>query len=897
MKLLRKNPFARSVCSGSSISFTGLFSAVAMLAFGLSATANAQVTLTLADPGGSSSFATAGRWSDAAAPSAGKTYSTGALTLRTPNTSETLIFGGDTLTIPTGGRLLGKPSGPQTISFPNGDGLILAGGQFDVANTVNDAHVLTVTGKITVTADSNIGAFSQGANNVANFETLDLQAEVWGTSNLSIGGGINGGNNSGVVRFSNPNPFSGSVTVTKPNNNFIASQQNRLLQFGHADALQYANLSLSAPNDSLVSFAASANTAPFKIASLQGTSILMLQDTAGSPITLEIGATGLESSFSGSIRGTGSLVKKGDGAMLLNGTHTFSGNTTIEGGRIMVEKPTFDDGSTITIEEGAFLELFHDQTDVVSALIIDGVSLPDGYYDEISHGDYIGGLGRIRVYNGPPLPRDVILTASDLGNNMITSFNGPGNWDFPGAPVPANSYFVPNGLTLRTPALTASGDAGTFAGNSLTIQSGARFLGKAGASVANNEVIQTMTINNLILNGGVFCQAGASSTKAQLILSGNVNVTADSAVGAAGAFANNSQSFETLEFLAPISGAAKLTIAGGLNEPDRSGVVRFSAANPFTGTVEVVNTSNKFIASEFNRILQLNHRDAVANATVSLIVEVANGLSFTPTANTGPFRFGAISGTSAQRLHDTDGNPVTIEVGGNNASTTYSGALTGPGAVVKVGTGEWTLSGEHTYSGNTSVTAGTLTLQTATLDDLSTVSVAAGATLKLDHTGTDVVGALILGGAPQPAGTYHSGNSGGRITGTGSIQVTGEGGGEESFASYMDGFTGLTAAEKEADADPDGDGISNLLEYALDGLNPVSSNALPSISGGTITFNKRALAVANGDLTYTIETSTTLGSEPNAWTEVSATDTASSISYTLPTGEQRIFVRLRVVSR
>jgi hypothetical protein len=100
--------------------------------------------------------------------------------------------------------------------------------------------------------------------------------------------------------------------------------------------------------------------------------------------------------------------------------------------------------------------------------------------------------------------------------------------------------------------------------------------------------------------------------------------------------------------------------------------------------------------------------------------------------------------------------------------------------------------------------------------------------------------------------------------------------------------------------DDDKDGTPNGLEYAL-GHNPtVPGSPAGTLAGDTITFSKGADAIANADVIWIIETSTTLAAD--SWTpEVThaAGDPTASISYTLTPGSpgspEKKFARLKVV--
>ncbi|MEO8616394.1 MAG: hypothetical protein ABI600_14715 [Luteolibacter sp.] len=98
-------------------------------------------------------------------------------------------------------------------------------------------------------------------------------------------------------------------------------------------------------------------------------------------------------------------------------------------------------------------------------------------------------------------------------------------------------------------------------------------------------------------------------------------------------------------------------------------------------------------------------------------------------------------------------------------------------------------------------------------------------------------------------------------------------------------------------ADTDKDGINNLTEYALNTNLSGSDGSVGTLSVGVLSFNKRADAVTNGDLTYAIEVSTDLGIS-NPWTTLTTgvTNDASTISAILPTGSPKQFGRLKIVS-
>ena len=103
-----------------------------------------------------------------------------------------------------------------------------------------------------------------------------------------------------------------------------------------------------------------------------------------------------------------------------------------------------------------------------------------------------------------------------------------------------------------------------------------------------------------------------------------------------------------------------------------SGVLTLNGANTFSGPTTISGGT-----------LQLGNANAAQNSAVS--VGVANGLAFSP--GLGTVNIGGLSGGSNFALADTASGSLTLSVGGNNQTTTYSGDISGPGALLKTGAG------------------------------------------------------------------------------------------------------------------------------------------------------------------------------------------------------------------
>ena len=223
--------------------------------------------------------------------------------------------------------------------------------------------------------------------------------------------------------------------------------------------------------------------------------------------------------------------------------------------------------------------------------------------------------------------------------------------------------------------------------------------------------------------------------------------------------------------------------------------------------------------------------------------------------------------------HGNTGIGFTVADGAAPIDLLVSAAITeasGGMGITKNGPGKMVLTGVNSYTGNTWVTEGALVLGNGAdpsgLADGADVIVATGALLNLNFSGTDTIDELWLGGVAMSPGTYNSANSGGLITGTGSLVVS-NGPVSDPFLAWIDA-TWPTLSDKTAAGDPDHDGIPNLLEYVLFGGDPAVSNStiLPTVDAGganfVFTFHRRSSSTADTAQVFQY------GSNLSGWTPV-----------------------------
>jgi filamentous hemagglutinin family protein len=341
------------------------------------------------------------------------------------------------------------------------------------------------------------------------------------------------------------------------------------------------------------------------------------------------------------------------------------------------------------------------------------------------------GPGAVDIATGATLTFNVNTTSVNYGNN--NTFTGGGTFRKTGTA----------GLTWGMGIATFSLGAGSL----IDVQQGTL----TGAANAND--IWTNNRSSLNVAGGAIF-AGVEGnimvdalTGAGTITSGFAGYAYGLTVGVNGGSGTFSGSIQNSH-----SQNANLTKIG-------AGTQTLSGANTLTG-VTTVNAGT----------LALGNVNALQSSTLDTGATGPQQVTFTA-AGTNTYNIGALQGADNLAI-----GANSISAGGNNASTTYSGALSGSGNFTKVGTGTTTFLGNNTYDGTTSISGGTL-------------QIGNGGT-----TGTLGAGAVTLSNNAllsyvRAADTSISNN----ISGTGSVSASITGAGSDLTVSNAIALTGGTA--------------------------------------------------------------------------------------------------------
>lgn len=383
---------------------------------------------------------------------------------------------------------------------------------------------------------------------------------------------------------------------------------------------------------------------------------------------------GETATISAPITGTDGLAKTGDGTLILNGANSYGGGTTIAGGVLQIAA----DGSLgaasggLTFGNGGL----HTTADILSARNVTFAG--SGAFDtgagttlQLS-GNLAGPGGLLKWGNGT-----LALSGSNnwTGGTLISAGTMRAE---SAAALPYDTGYVLTGgkLDLNGFPLAVSLLAGT---------GGEVALG-TGGDLTINQVQDSVFAGTITGNDGILTKAGAgtllltgtnSHSGGSSIIGGTLAITSDANLGAASAPLLISGS--RLASLANIDSSRPIILPG-------TGTIDTLIGTNFTSSGPVFGDQ---LIKEGGGTLTLTGGATLAGSTIaSGMLQIGNG------------------GTSGSLSGDVVNNSLLSFKRSDNL--TFSGTISGAGAVIQAGSGVTTLTATNSYGGGTAILAGTL---------------------------------------------------------------------------------------------------------------------------------------------------------------------------------------------
>jgi autotransporter-associated beta strand protein len=779
------------------------------------------------------------------------------------------------------------------------------------------------TGNITLSGNAILNANGAGTANIylgnnggsGNLTLSDTAQFNAATYSLSVGQFGNTANNKGTLTISGTaslktdriilggeNAGSTIIGIVNLNGGTVATGSIRL---GSSSVAASATANVIHANGGTVKAVAHANNGNF----FQG-AFVDLQSGG-----LKFDTDGGSATITNAMSGTGGVEKLGEGTLALTTSSTYTGNTTVTAGTLILNTAFLNDDSTLTIGANGVLDLPHGIEDIVHELRIGAAVHTSGTWGSSSSPAqniddvHFSGNGVIRI-GPPPVARNLTWTGgeSEFWGNAAPDLNFKDALNADVAFAANDNVAFNDSSAVTTVLLTGNIQAGTvsFAGSQdwLIDGAGSGFAGGTGFAVNGTGIVTLggavssftgpIAVNSGVLKMGDTASFGSSSgitiaAGAQVDLNGRAPgaihsyTLAGSGPGGAGAIINSSAT--GLFFTTSVK---NLTLTGDATIGSSAGRFDIAPGGTITGnghTLTKVGTCD------------MGFRGDASGTPIHYVIN-SGTVWAESTANAWGGATGTVVVKSGARVGTygtlSISTPVTVESGGTlhnqgNGMGTWTGAIalqgdvsldaaggamvvsgpiSGTANVTKVFGNDITLNatalpGNVGYTGNTTVNGGRLIVAAPFFPDDSDVIVAAGALLRLTHTAQDTVDTLTLAGTQVVAGVWGPVGSGAehesdRLEGTGTLLVITGG-----VANPYNAWSSQIANPDDRDRtdDPDGDGFTNENEY-LFGTSPVTNDGslVQAVSNGSnliVRWKQR-----NTGATYQLQESTTMSEVP-----------------------------------
>ncbi|GAU80302.1 autotransporter domain-containing protein [Bosea sp. BIWAKO-01] len=478
--------------------------------------------------------------------------------------------------------------------------------------------------------------------------------------------------------------------------------------------------------------------------------------TSGGSIMVDSGQT---LTASGNIIGGGGLTKAGDGTLSLIGFNSYTGGTTIAGGKLIVgfDGNLGDSSGGLTLAGGtlATTQSFSSGRSVTLSGSGGGIEVTTGL--NLTLTGTISGTGGLTKTGAGML----MLSGTSTYSGATTVSAGTLYINGAQALSAASNYAIASGALLNVNDGLGTVTAGSIAGaGQIRIESGSTL--ETGATHAST------SFTGMIYDAGSIRKVGT----------GTLTLTQENSYAGGTTIAGGAISISRESNLGSTSGA--LTLNGGVLQVTGTTLTELNRAVVFGtagGGFDIADAGNSFTLSQ-----SFSGTGAFSKAGAgTLLLKSTQSYSGATTVSGGTLRAGQVGSFSAasaftvasgarldlagfsQSIGSLAGAGMvtlgagTLTAGSDNSSTGFAGSITGSGGLTKAGAGTLTLSGASSYAGSTQVQAGKLVVN----GSLASAVTLAGGTLG----GSGTVGAISVGGGA----TVAPGNSIGTLTVSGNV--------------------------------------------------------------------------------------------------------------------------------
>jgi autotransporter-associated beta strand protein len=316
---------------------------------------------------------------------------------------------------------LGSASSPVLV---NSGGELRFGGQGGAVYTYVTPNPITIDGGSIYSIDSiqeltgGLTIDSGGASLLTTWSTknLEINSAFSGPGNVTIDDWQAVGDTAGgvVVVETASNAYNGTITINAPSTGFLGG----VLEISNNAALMNATI---IDNNTLATGLTFSVTAP-QVGALGGVGNIPLTRTGGGggnkSVTITTGTDGAWTTYSGVLSGGGGLTKTGTGTMILSGSNTYTGATTVNGGVLEI-LGAIADSSSMTVGSGGVFYLAGGTLHIAGSITNNGIVKLSGSATLSLTGTFTNN-GVLDLIDGPQtLPTGFVNNGTVLNANSV----------------------------------------------------------------------------------------------------------------------------------------------------------------------------------------------------------------------------------------------------------------------------------------------------------------------------------------------------------------------------------------------------------------------------------------------------------------------------------------------